>query len=291
MAEKKLSEVFELYADKIQRYAKKIEAVSPETVFQQGVPEIQLLINEILDKVVAPDSSFKHSEYLDTFLQSVKEGKNAVILPEHYSNFDYPILLYLLKKSGDAGVEIANRCVAIAGMKLTEESPAMGLITQAYTRINIYPSRTLESITDESLLTKEKKRSRAINIASMRALKNAKADGKIIVVFPTGTRYRPGKPETKRGLREIDSYLKSFDIMMPVSINGNCLRLSEDAGDMLNDRVVVDTITMEAAKPCATQDFRSRVLAEESDSDDPKQAVVDRLMSILEEMHLKNEKA
>ena len=37
-----------------------------------------------------------------------------------------------------------------------------------------------------------------------------KKQGKIILVFPSGTRYRPGCPDTKRGLREIDSYLRLF---------------------------------------------------------------------------------
>jgi len=45
------------------------------------------------------------------------------------------------------------------------------------------------------------KKARAINIASMRAMDKLRSSGHPILVFPSGTRYRPGKPETKMGRR------------------------------------------------------------------------------------------
>ena len=61
----------------------------------------------------------------------------------------------------------------------------------------------------------------------MRALDRVRKEGQAVLVFPSGTRYRPGKPETKKGVREIDSYIRLSDVMMLVSINGNCLRFSD----------------------------------------------------------------
>jgi glycerol-3-phosphate O-acyltransferase len=72
-------------------------------------------------------------------------------------------------------------------------------------------------------------------------------EGNAVLVFPSGTRYRPGKPETKRGVREIDSYIRLSDVMLLVSINGNCLRFSDDPADMLGDICEPDRIVMTAS--------------------------------------------
>jgi glycerol-3-phosphate O-acyltransferase len=69
----------------------------------------------------------------------------------------------------------------------------------------------------------------------------AKKEGKLILVFPAGTRFRPWEPETKRGVREIDSYIKSFDYMCLVSNNGAVLRIQQ--GKMTEDQVVPTSST------------------------------------------------
>lgn len=290
MATKKLSEVFNKYAARIAGYAKKTQPITPETVFREGVTEIRVLLNELIGETIDTGSCFRNTEHIEDFLAQIEAGKKGIILPEHYSNLDYPLFLYLLANSGEAGKKLAERCVAIAGMKLTEDDPSLALLTQGYTRINIYPSRTLASITDPNQLEVENKRSRAINLASMRVLDKVREDGQAIVVFPAGTRYRPGKPETKRGLREIDSYIKSFDIMLLVSINGNCLRLSDNPSDMMNDQLVQDRIIMDASPVTTTKDFREAAAEFYADHTDKKQAVVDFVMYRLEHMHTANEK-
>jgi glycerol-3-phosphate O-acyltransferase len=181
--------------------------------------------------------------------------------------------------------------VAIAGMKLNEENPVVSAFASAYTRIIIYPSRSfleLDAVTQKAEIV----RGNAINRAAMKALMDVKVKGKLILVFPSGTRYRPWDPNSKRGVREIDSYIKSFDYMCPVAINGEVLHVRR--GDMLDDSVSPDLVRITAGPVISCTEFRDAVRAKaESDvtgeAPDKKQAVADAIMTMLEEMHTSGE--
>lgn len=271
-----------------EQLARKDRVITDQNVYQPENTQIRAIISSIIDKLLLEGSRIYPVEHIEEFLNLIKAGKKGIILAEHYSNLDLPAILYLLERSGEAGKALAQRSVAIAGMKLTEEQPLIAALAEGYERIVIYPSRTLAGITDPERLQEEKERSRSINLASMKALEKARSDGKAIIVFPAGTRYRPGKPETKRGVREIDSYVRTSDIMLLLSINGNCLRISEDPANMLEDIICRDRIVIEASPVIDCTEFRERVKAGCSDSDDKKQAVVDRIMAELELMHNRN---
>jgi glycerol-3-phosphate O-acyltransferase len=130
-----------------------------------------------------------------------------------------------------------------------------------------------------------------INLASMRALDRVRKGGNAVLVFPSGTRFRPGKPETKRGVREIDSYIRLSEVMLLISINGNCLRFSEDPHDMLGDVVKSDRLVMTASPVMECEAFRAEARAWAGDNaEDKKQLVVDYVMKRLEDMHEENEK-
>lgn len=265
--------------------------ITSENVLQHGNKDLEKLINSIIDKLLMSNSEFRHSENLEKFLNEVNSGKKGIVLAEHYSNFDYPILLNLMCKAGSFGVELAEKCIAIAGLKLGEEETHIASMTECYDRLFIYPSRSIYAIQDEAKRLSEIKRSKQINLASMRALENLKKEGRVVVVFPAGTRYRPGKPETKRGVKEIDSYIKTSDIMLLVSINGNCLRIAE-SGDMTEDLVCSDRMILDASDVINCTEFRDDVKKKIAGADcvDKKQAVVDHVMDILERMHEINEK-
>ena len=133
----------------------------------------------------------------------------------------------------------------------------------------------------------EEAKSRKINMASMRAMDKCKREGKPILVFPAGTRYRPGKPETKKGVREIDSYLRMFDVMIFISTNGNCLRINpEKPEDMLADLIHPDTVIMAASPVMECKKFRNDILATLEDYEgDKKVVVVDKVMEELDKLH------
>lgn len=235
--------------------------------------------------------NFRNLDYAAEFLNQIKNGKRGIILMEHYSNFDLPGIMYLLDRSGPIGKELSSRIVAIAGMKLNEANPVVSAFAEAYSRIIIYPSRSLAAISDPETYKKEEQRSRVINLASMRTLDRIRKEGNAVLVFPAGTRHRPGKPETKRGVREINSYIRISDVMMLVSINGNCLRFSDTPDDMVSDVLHNDRIIMAASPVFDCKAFRDEAFEWAGDkTEDKKQLVVDYVMHKLELMHEENEK-
>lgn len=272
----------------VDRYASHDNVITEDNVHKLENGHIRAVVNSLVEKLLLDGSQIYPGQHFTDFLNAVNDGKKGIILAEHYSNLDLPILLYLMEHANEAGKELSKRSIAIAGMKLTEENPLIAALTEGYERIVIYPSRSLAGITDPEKLHEEEKRSRSINIASMKALEEARKEGKVVIVFPAGTRYRPGKPETKRGVREIDSYLRTSDVMLLVSINGNCLRISDDPSNMLGDIVCRDRVVMEISPVIDCAEFRERAKEQFAELEDKKQAVADLVMAELEVMHNRN---
>ena len=275
----------------LQKLSRAQNVITEENVLQEANAGIRAILDRMAGELMLPTSEFRGTDHAADFLTKIKEGKRGIILMEHYSNFDLPALMYLLERSGPAGKELASRIIAIAGMKLNEDNPVVSAFAEAYSRIVIYPSRSLAAITDPEKFKEEEKRSRIINLASMRALDRVRKGGNAVLVFPSGTRFRPGKPETKRGVREIDSYIRLSEVMLLISINGNCLRFSEDPHDMLGDIVKQDRLVMTASPVMECEAFRAEARAWAGESAlDKKQLVVDYVMKRLEDMHEVNEK-
>ncbi len=282
----------------IMKLSKAAAKIDETKVYEEANLDTRKYMYKLLDDNFKPDSGLGNIENFKAFYDAVtKEGKSGLILMEHYTNLDLPAILYLLEKQGEPWAkDLSSRIVAVAGMKLNEASPAVRAFTEGFTRVVIYPTRSLNALEDKKVseeeLKEEEQRARKINFAAMRAMDGCKKRGQVILVFPSGTRYRPGKPETKRGLREIDSYLRLFDCMILVSINGNALRINpESPDDMLSDICEQDTVTLTASPVINCKEFRNEVLAKvPADDPDPKQKTIDKVMSVLEEMHNKYEK-
>jgi glycerol-3-phosphate O-acyltransferase len=261
------------------------DKIDETNVYQEANPAIRKAMDKIVAENLLPGSRLEGREHFADFLSRVKNGSSGLILAEHYSNLDLPLMCYLLEQDpGDFGWEISRRIVAVSGKKLNETNPLVKACADGFTRIVIYPSRSLSSVIDPE----EQNRGKKINMAAMRALHTAKRKGDIVLIFPSGTRYRPGRPETKRALRETDSYLRIFDVMILISINGACLRLSpDDPENMLADHVVQDRVIAAASPVIECRPFRKAVIdsAAGKEGADPKQATADRIMELLEEQH------
>lgn len=271
---------------KMMSHARLDMVITERNVYQEANAAIRPYIDGMIDKLLLPGSAMRGIENLETLLDKAKAGSSCLLLLEHYSNFDLPVFTYLIRKSSPRGDEIADAVVAIAGMKLNEDNPVVTTFTEAYSRIVIYPSRSLQNI-DPKTAKDEFVRSNAINRAAMKALNEVKKQGKLILVFPAGTRFRPWAPETKRGVREIDSYIKSFDYMCLVSINGDVLKIQK--GEMAADLLEPDVVLMEAGPVLSCVEFREAAKGAIVGEDDRKQAVVDAIMTRLDEMHKLNE--
>jgi glycerol-3-phosphate O-acyltransferase len=264
--------------------SKQQRVVTEENVLQEGNSTNRHLFYKIIEDLLLPGSAIHGIEHLVDLHHRAQAGESCLILCEHYSNFDLPCLTNLLEKSHDEGEKIADSLVAIAGFKLNEESPVVLSFTEAFSRIVIYPSRSIEALPDGPEKEAELNRAQKINLASMRALSKAKKSGRIVLLYPAGTRYRPGKPETKRAVKEVDSYLKTFDNFVFVSINGNTLHVTS-AGAMLDDKANRDVVLYGVSPVHSTSDFRKQAQADCPEGEDPKQFTVDRVMSELDKMH------
>jgi len=259
--------------------------VTGENVYQEGNKDILPILDKMVDPLMLPGSGVDGMENLEELLAKAESGKSCLLLLEHYSNFDLSIFSLLVRKAGGRGDAIAQALVAIAGMKLNEDSPVVAAFASAYTRIVIYPSRSLKGL-DPQKKQEEFLRSNAINRAAMKALDDVKTQGKLILVFPAGTRYRSWDPSTKKGVREIDSYLRSFDYMCCVALNGHILLVQQT--DMMNDVVCSDIVRVTAGPVQSCEEFRSKVRAdaEAAGIEDKKQAAADGIMAKLEELHI-----
>jgi glycerol-3-phosphate O-acyltransferase len=261
--------------------------VTEQGVYQEGNKRILPFLDKIVETLTLPGSGMRGMENLAELYEKAASGASCLVLLEHYSNLDLSLFSRLLRGESERGRTIADAVVAIAGIKLNESSAAVAAFTGAYTRLVIYPSRSLQGL-DAEKDRAEILRSNAINRAAMKTLLDIKVKGKLILVFPSGTRYRPWEPGTKNGVREIDSYIKSFDYFCPVAINGECLHVRRDGtGDMIDDYVSRDVVLITAGTVQSCAEFReqARAEAETAGVEDKKQYTVDGIMQILEAMH------
>jgi len=294
---KLLKDAYGKYFKEMLQYSKAPAKIDSTNVYQEANKDLTKYMEMLISDNILPGSGLGNVENFKEFYDAVKAGKRGLILMEHYTNLDLPEIIYFLKIHGeDWSKEFSEKIVAVAGMKLNEAGADIRVWTEGFTRVVIYPTRSLDKVgasgaSEEEKIAEEKK-ARAINLAAMRAMDDCKKRGQVVLVFPSGTRYRPGHPETKKGLREIDSYLRLFDIVLPVAINGNCLRINPDnPEDMVSDIVEHDKVLLTASKMLDCKAYRKQVLDSlPADEPDPKQKTIDGIMDILAKLHDEVEK-
>jgi len=259
--------------------------ITGDNVFQEGNAEIVPILDDMVGYLLLPGSGVDGMENLEELLAKAESGKSCLLFMEHYSNFDLSLFSLLVRRAGGRGGDITDALVAIAGMKLNEDSPVVAAFASAYTRLVIYPSRSLHGLDEEKKKT-EVPRSISINRAAMKALEKIKTQGKLVLVFPSGTRYRPWDPSTKKGIRDIDSYIRSFDYMCCVALNGDILHVQQT--DMMNDAVNKDIMRVTAGPVLSCAAFRDKIreVAEAAGLEDKKQAAVDEIMAELDRLHI-----
>jgi hypothetical protein len=266
-----------------------VTEVTDRNVFQEARPANKPLLQEIIRDLMLPGSRVDGLEHLVELHQIALRKKACLILMEHYSNFDLPCLLDLLEESGAAGREAADSIVAVAGVKLSEESKLVLAFTEIFTRVVLFPARSVSSAKDPAeRLAAEGRRAR-INVAALKALNSLRTQGRIILVFPTGTRYRPWDPSTGKGLKEIDTYLKFYSHMVHIAINGNTL-LPNPKGRMDEDYPRKDLMLYTVSPVIKCSDFRREAVKGRGEDEDLKQHVVDRVMAALGVLHEEAEK-
>jgi len=278
-----LTTVFSDHIKRVVKLAKPTTVITEDNVYQEGDPNVLAVLDEMVDSLLLPGSKLVGMNHLEELFAKAESGKACLLLVEHYSNMDLSIVSLMARKEGGRGKEISDALVAIAGMKLNEDNPIVAAFAGAYDKIVIYPSRSLQDL-DPEKDKDEIARGNAINRAAMKSLIRHKYKGKLVLVFPSGTRYRPWDPDTKKGVREIDSYIRSFDYMCFVALNGEILQVQKT--DMMNDIVNKDVVRVTVSPVVNCNEFRDEVLAKiTNEEEDKKQAVVNEIMNELERIH------
>ena len=246
--------LFQKVTDQLIKNSKEEQSIDRSRVFQPANMANRGLVEQIISQLLLPGSDIMGYEHLQELWNRSQKGKSCLVLMEHYSNFDIPNLFYMAKRHA-TGEAVTGSIVAMAGTKLNEESRFILAFTEAYTRIVIYPARLLASLKDSPEFDQERARSREINRHALREMIRMKYSGNMILLFPQGTRYRPGNPETKKVLLEVDSYIKGFDHMVFVGIAGNTLEVSP-AGSMEHDDPTTDVVVYNVSEVVDSGEFR-----------------------------------
>ena len=275
---------YEGIARKMVENSRQPHQVDETAIYQESNLDNRKLIDGILEDLVLPGSALYHFEHLEMLCKYAQQGYSGLILMEHYSNFDVPCLYYFLERQGDVGHNIADSIVSVAAMKLNEESKFVLAFTEAYSRIVIYPQRGLDKLDDPE----EERRARSFNHRAVREMVRCKNEGKLVLMFPTGTRYRPQEPDTKRVLNAVDSYMKSFDYVVFVGIAGNVL-LVNPSNEMSEDFPQKDVVTFTVSPPIDSREFRNRYRAAAAEDEDPKRAVARGVEAEFARMHVEAE--
>lgn len=266
-----IDDQFRKVTEQLIRNSQQEQAVERDRVFQPANLENRALVEQIIAKLVLPGSRIEGYENLLELFHRAQRGESCIMLLEHYSNFDIPCLFYLAKQY-EEGKELTDSIVAMAGTKLNEESRFVLAFTEAYTRIVIYPARMLTALEGKPEYDEARARSRIINRSALREMIRVKNTGHIVLLFPAGTRYRPGKPETKTLLLDTDSYLKGFQNMVMIGIAGNTLHV-DATGDMEKDVPGTDVMVYNVGPVTESRSFRAEARSGVVDTDQAKRAV------------------
>jgi glycerol-3-phosphate O-acyltransferase len=282
--------VYKGILDEMIRNSQGTPEVTDKNVYQEGNPANKPLLRRIIGDLLLPGSGIAGFENLRELSGLARRKRFCLVLMEHYSNFDLPNFCELLEQRGAEGKEIAGAIVAVAGVKLNEESRLVFAFTEIFTRVVVFPSRSLQGITDKGKRREAERRRARINIAALKTLMSLRREGRLVLVFPSGTRYRPWDPSTGRGLKEIDTYIKYYSSMVLVAVNGNTLLPNPDGG-MDEDFPVKDVVRYTVSPVLKCSEFRKEALRARPGEDDAKQVVADRVMAALAALHTEAEKA
>ncbi|MCX6137076.1 MAG: hypothetical protein NTV54_06235 [Ignavibacteriales bacterium] len=279
-----MEEMFTDLAAKLQQGSRARGVVCPETVFQSANLDNRKLVHALASKLLMPESRFENLPAFLKLAELARQGKSCLILPEHYSNFDIPNLFLILERLGLGTKAVSDQIIAIAGVKLNEEVSFVRAFAEAYSRLVTYPPRSMEVLRQSPAVNADEiSRARTINMAALRQMVRLKHEGYMFLVYPSGTRYRPEDENSRRGLKEIDSYIKSFDYVLFLGMAGNTLRINPAGENMGEDLPARDAVVFVASDVYGAREFRAGVRPR-SIEEDPKQVVADAVMAKLAEL-------
>jgi len=283
----------------IQRYEKEIEKmmiqstshhnreITPENVFQEANRVNRGFMRKIVAELMLEGSGIEGQDNLRELAALAAEGKRCLLLPAHLSNMDVPALWYLMEQSGPQIAEIFEKIVFVAGRKLNEDNQVMKMLSEMFTRLVITPRTFYEGMEEGPELDRLLKEGQAINLAAHRVVRLMSAEGRIFLVYPSGTRLRPWDSSTGRGRREVESYLRVFDYFCIGATKGNLLPPQQT--EMHVECPEESRVVMRFGEVLSTKAFRKQCADEAAKLEangrpveDLKQYTIDRVMEMIE---------
>lgn len=264
---KKMEENVDPHADQI---------ITADNVFQPAKKNNRKIFQSLLNQLLLDGSGVIGKENLIEFYENFKKGKSSLILSEHKSNFDVPVFFAVMYQQELLFQEIFESIVFVAGRKLNEEEIFVKLMAEQFNRVIVVPKSETQDAPDTEI-----EKAIKINMTSQNFIKNHKSDY-IFLVFPTGTRSKPWDRSTYRGIREVFNYIKNFDQVIFMSINGNCMIPRQ--ASMSQEPPRKDKINLIFSKPVSTKEWieKSRAAHKEKAQDqDFKQFTIDKVMDFI----------
>lgn len=244
---------------------------TPENVYQPAIKQNRPLFRYIMRDLMLPGSGIEGYENLRQLHELAAQGKSTLILSAHFSNFDVPALYYLLDRYGEEGRRLFESIVFIAGRKLTEGEREVKAMAEMFNRIVI--SAKAQNMTPEEIQV-----AMAINKASQKAIGSMQNEGKMFLLYPTGTRSRLYDERSHHGIREIYNYIRKFDYILCCGISGLILPARDDV-PMTGEYPRKDVVKYAFGQVYKTEDYLQKTEASITDAEiDRKQFVVDRVM-------------
>lgn len=264
----KMQEIITKYDLKIDDFHAKIKS---DNIFQPAITFYRdEFIDDFLSTTIEPESEIKGIENFIKLHDFAKKGNSCLILARHLGNFDVPNLYYLIKKTkSEQIINAFNDIIFIAGRKLNEEYPIVLILTSMFPRIVIIPKGETETIEEAN----------KINLNAQRMIRKIKNEGKIILLYPTGTRERDWEPNSFRGIKETYNYIKTFDKLIFLNLNGNNLLPCKEG--MINDQVIISKIVFTFSDVYDSKVLLSEIGKNMPDDCDKKQYVIDQVMDLI----------
>jgi glycerol-3-phosphate O-acyltransferase len=158
-----------------------------------------------------------------------------------------------------------------------------------FTRIVFVPVQSLNKMIEKNESQDKINLARKINIKAIRKMRELRSQGNIFLMYPSATRYRPWKPETKRGIKEAAGYLNYFDHFCCLSINGNNM-VPEKHEDMTGEKFVKDRIVFNFGEVQNTKEYIDKISKKGSpeiidNKDKKKQYIVDNIVDDIMILH------
>lgn len=256
--------------------AQEAREITPSDVYQPARRHNQAIFQKICQSLMKPGSNIDGVEHLAELARRSELGEPGMILSWHSSNLDVPNLHALLSQAG--APSLFDRMVFIAGRKLNEESPLSKAFCESFTRLIVSPPSYFRKNEGNPIKLAQ---GRAVNMAALRSARQLLRSGSLLFLFPTGTRYRPDRPETMKALPQVDGYLRMCKNFVVMNIHGNTLP-PIDKSAMVDDDIRRDVIRMSVSPVTSVNEFRREILSKERQDDvTPRQAVANAVMELI----------